>query len=234
MDVFIRAVKTDGVAGYRPMTTFGWNSFEIIVDDVYALSEKLQQSPFTIIGGPESIGGGSPIHAVQVIGPSQEVLYLTQQTDPTDTRLPDPGSFVDRPFIVVLAGPDVSAIEQFYRAKFAVTARPRTDFAIGIIARALGLAEEHLFPMGFLTLRAPGHFMELDGYPDTANPRPRSDGQLPPGNALVSFSVDQLDGLDLNLISPPVREESLAYGGRRSATFVGPAGELTELIEEPR
>jgi catechol 2,3-dioxygenase-like lactoylglutathione lyase family enzyme len=234
VDVFIRAVETDGVTGYRPMTTFGWNSFEIIVDDVYALSEKLQRSPFEIIGGPESIVEGSTIHAVQVIGPSQEVLYLTQQTDPMDTRLPDPGSFVGRPFIMVLSGPDVSAIEDFYGTHFAVTARPRTDFVIAIIARALGLAEDYLFPMGFLTLGAPGHFIELDGYPETASPRPRSDGQLPPGNTLVSFSVKQLDGLDLNFISSPVRATSLAYGEQRSATFIGPAGELTELIENAR
>jgi len=234
VDVFIRAVETDGVAGYRPMTTFGWNAFEIIVDDVYALSEKLQRSPFEIVGGPESIVEGSTIHAVQVIGPSQEVLYLTQQTDPMDTRLPDPVSFVDRPFIMVLSGPDVSAIEHFYGTQFAVTARPRTDYVIAIIARALGLAEDYLFPMGFLTLGAPGHFIELDGYPETASPRPRSDGQLPPGNALVSFSVKQLDGLDLNFISSPVSATSLAYGEQRSATFIGPAGELTELIEDAR
>ena len=234
VDVFIRAVQTDGVEGYRAMTTFGWNSIEIIVEDAYALTERLQRSPFEIIGGPEPIAPDSTIHAVQVIGPAQEVLYLTQQTDEADTRLPDPGSFVDRPFIVILAGPDVDAIEAFYACRFAVTTRPQTDFVIDIIARAQGLPEGHVFRLGLLTLGAAGYFMELDGYPKTAGKRSSAEGQLPPGNALVSFSVDDLDGLDLEFASKPVREPSLAYGGNRTATFVGPTGELVELIEEPR
>jgi len=235
-DVFIRAVETDGVDGYSAMTTFGWNSFEIIIEDVYALNERLLKSPFEIIGGPEPIFPESTIHALQVIGPSEEVLYLTQQTDPEDTRLPDPGSFVDRPFIMVLACPDVAAVVDFYGSRFGVPGRARSGdgFSIGIIARAQGLAEDHKFQMGSLRLADHGHAIEVDGYPDSASPRPRADGQLPPGNAMCSFNVKDLDEFDVDFISAPVRDSSLAYGGHRSATFVGPAGELTELIEKPR
>ena len=47
---------------------------------------------------------------------------------------------------------------------------------------------------------------------------------------MTSFSVDDLDALDLDFIGPP----TVLYEGMRAATFVGPAGELTELIEDPR
>jgi hypothetical protein len=39
-----------------------------------------------------------------------------------------------------------------------------------------------------------------------------------------------LDGLKVKFIQPPAK----LYADKRSATFIGPAGELTELIEEPR
>lgn len=234
-DVFIRAVETDEIDGYRAMTTFGWNSFEIIVQDVYALNDRLLKSPFEIIGGPEALSSESTIHAMQVIGPSEEVLYLTQETDPNATLLPKPDSFVDRPFIMVLACPDVDAIVDFYGSKFGVFGRGRSGegMAIGIINRAQGLPEDHKFHMGFMRFADHGHYIEIDGYPNSATPRPRAEGQLPPGNAMCSFNVDNLDELDVNFVSSPVRNESRAYGNNRSATLIGPAGELTELIEAP-
>jgi hypothetical protein len=107
-------------------------------------------------------------------------------------------------------------------------------FAIGIIARAQGLPEDHKFQMGGLRFAEHGNSIEVDGYPDSATPRPRAEGQLPPGNAMCSFNVENLDEFDdVDFIAAPVRDGSLAYGGHRSATFVGPAGELTELIEAP-
>ncbi len=235
-DVFIRAVETDGVDGYRAMTTYGWNSFEIIIEDVYALNERLLKSPFEIIGGPEPIFPDSTIHAMQVIGPSEEVLYLTQETDPEATRLPNPGSFIDRQFIMVLACPDIAAVVDFYGSRFGVPGRVGTGdgFSIGIIARAQGLAEDYKFQMGGLRLADHGNSIEVDGYPDSASLRPQAEGQLPPGNALCSFSVNNLDELDIDYLSSPVNDSSIAYAGNRSATFVGPAGELVELIEEQR
>ena len=59
-------------------------------------------------------------------------------------------------------------------------------------------------------------------------------GQLPPGNAIGSFSVSSLDDFDLEYLSAPIQDASQAYGGGRCASFVGPAGEITELVEESR
>ena len=234
-DVFIRAVQIDEIAGFRGMTTFGWNCFELIVDDVYALNDTLLDGPFEIIGSPASLGGNfASIHAMQVIGPSQEVLYLTQQTDPESTLLPDPGGRVGHTFVLVLGGPDVGAIMDFYGSNFSIVAGPPNARTNTLVNKALRLPEDYQSDFGLMPLGEPGNFLQIDGYPETAGPRPRMEGQLPPGNALASFSVNDLDELDLDYISAPVQDTSLAYGGHRSATFVGPAGELTELIEEPR
>jgi hypothetical protein len=234
-DVFIRAVNFDEVAGFRGMTTFGWNCFEIVTGDLYAVSDTLQDSPWEIIGGPASLGGNfASIHAMQMIGPSQEVLYLTEQTDKESTLLPDPRGLVGRTFILVLGGPDVGAIMNFYGSKFSIPVGEPNEGTNALVNKALDLPEDYKLEIGFMPLGEPGNFLEIDGYPEMAGARPRTEGQLPPGNALSSFSVNNPVELDLEYISAPVQDDSLAYGGHRSATFIGPAGELTELIEEPR
>ena len=50
---------------------------------------------------------------------------------------------------------------------------------------------------------------------------------------MCSFNVNDLDEFDVDFVSAPVRDSSLAYGDHRTATLIGPAGELTELIEVP-
>lgn len=234
-DVFVRAVHVDSVADYRPMTTTGWNSFEIIVDDVYALNEKLKDGPFEIIGNARPLGTGGTIHAMQVIGPADDVLYLTCELGDRETsNLPIPGSFVDRTFIVVLAGSDADEVREFYVGNLSMKRDRDFDLPIGIISRAQGLPEDHSFPLRMVMASERGNMIEIDGYPESAGQRPRAEGQLPPGNALVTFSTTDIDAARIDFIHSPVIDDSLAYGGRRSASFVGPAGEITELIEERR
>ncbi len=235
-DVFIRAAQVDDVPGYRAMTTTGWNSFEIVVEDAYGLNDKLKASPFDIVGSVQSIGGNSPsIHAMQVIGPSQEVLYLTMETgDMATSPLPPAGSFVDRVFIVILAGPDTVAIHDFYLNKLGMASAGGADFEIPIIARAQGLPETHQFELKLVAAAEPSNLIEIDKYSDLIGPRPRADGQLPPGNAMVSFSVNELSPIDVDWFSAPLNDSSMAYGGNLSAALSGPAGEITELIQEQR
>jgi hypothetical protein len=132
-----------------------------------------------------------------------------------------------------MAGPGTTAIHDFYTSRFAIEPQEERATQIAIIAHANGLPEDQPMHMTFVALAQDGNFLEIDGYPDCATPRPRVPGQLPPGNAIGSFSVKSLDGLDVEFIAPPVRDASLAYGGCRSACFIGPAGEITELVEEP-
>jgi hypothetical protein len=232
VDVYIRAVGIDPMPGYRPLTTFGWNAVELIVDDVYKLHERLEASPFEIIGEPHSLGGQfASIHAMQMAGPGSEIVYLTCETgERRESTLPIPQSFVDRPFIMVLAGPDIEALEEFYGSRFGLPKIPQFRMPLPRIARAQGLPDDHRFALGLLRCAERGNSIELDQYSERAGPRPRARGELPPGVAMTSFSVASLDGLDVRFLAQPAR----LYGSRRAATFLGPAGELTELIEEAR
>ena len=45
---------------------------------------------------------------------------------------------------------------------------------------------------------------------------------------MCSFNVNDLDEFDVDFVSAPVRDSSLAYGEHRTATLIGPAGELIE------
>jgi hypothetical protein len=54
---------------------------------------------------------------------------------------------------------------------------------------------------------------------------------LPPGNALVTLAMRDLDICKVDWIKPPARRDSLLYEGRRAGTTLGPAGELLELVE---
>jgi catechol 2,3-dioxygenase-like lactoylglutathione lyase family enzyme len=231
-DVLIRAVETEPVAGYKAMTTWGWNSFEIIVNDVDDLHERLLKSPFRHIGGPANLRGGtSSIRASQYIGPAEEVLYFNCETgDRSKSPLPDPGEDVGRTNIVILAGPDVEQLMTFYQAAFGLAEVSAYPTSIGVIADAQGLPEDTSFKLGFTWLREPGNAIEFDEYPKATTARPRAEGQLPQGNAMITFNVDSLDGVGVEYVSEPITE----YGGKRSAVFVGPAGELVELIEDPR
>lgn len=235
-DVFIRLVETPPVPGYQPLTTFGWSAFEIIVEDVYALSEQLESGPFRFLDTPHPLQFMPSIVAMQVAGPGGECLYFTTETGARDTSLlPPPSGFVGRPFIVVAGGPDFNAMLRWYVDNFELRERPVRNSKVAIVQRAQGLDPEHAIQLSAIGLRERGNLLELDGYPHgpgyVTGPRPRAEGCLPPGNAIVSFEVADLDRYaHLAKTAPRSRPEAV-YAGRRVSTLVGPAGELVELIE---
>jgi len=233
-DAFIRVVEIDPVPSYKPLTTIGWNAFELIVDDVYAVNEKLLNSPFKIIGPPSPLDGDlNFIHAMQVIGPANEVLYLTcDTTRAPDSLLPVPDSSVDRPFIAVLAGTGIDATQGFYCEKFAMVRDEDMQTPIGVLADAQGLPADTQYDMGFMFLGEPGNFIEYDGYSAEYGARPHSEGQLPPGCATVSFSVQDLNLPGLEFVGEATEGPGLAYGGGMTRTVRGAAGELIELITD--
>ena len=54
---------------------------------------------------------------------------------------------------------------------------------------------------------------------------------LPPGNALVTLAMRDLDACKVDWITPPVVRDGPLYEGRRAGTCLGYAGELIELVE---
>lgn len=236
---YIRAVETKAVPGYRPLTTFGWAAFEIIVDDVHTVHARLRQSAFTILAEPKPLQFMPSIVAMQVAGPAGECLYFTMESGDRDTSiLPRPRSLVDRPFILVLAGGDFDALRNWYCDRFDLKRRPLRDSKIRLIQDAQGLDYERTIRMTTAGLREHGYLFEFDEYPTgsglIAGPRPSAAGELPPGCAMATIEIVNIGIVADQAITPPVCRDGVGYEGRRTCTLVGPAGELVEFIEEAR
>ncbi len=232
-DVFIRVVRVPKVRDFRPLTTHGWGSVEIVVDDTDATFSRFQGSPFKVIGEPANLKGYPSIRAFQVAGRAGEVLYLTSETgDRSRSPLPPPGGPIGRIFIMVLGGPDINAMVNWYAAGFGLSSGPVRTTPIGVVQRAQGLGADVETPITTMRLAQQGNLFELDGYSAAATARPRAVGDLPPGVSITSVSVRSLDAVRLPFIAAPSTHGGLAYGGRRAATARGAAGELLEIVEE--
>ncbi|MDX2224451.1 MAG: hypothetical protein SFV21_16990 [Rhodospirillaceae bacterium] len=232
-DVYIRAVETDPVPGYRAMTTWGWNAIEIIIDDIDALYAKLKDSPFEFIGLPKSLGARYPtIHAMQVKGPAEDVLYLTTETgDRSTSPLPLPGALVGRPFIMVIAAPDIEELRSWWADTFRMQRQAINTTMSDLTRTAQNAPPDAVFTISLLYLKQHGNILQLDGYPPATTARPAAPGQLAPGVSVTSFEVADLDAIKADFITPPTRQSGLAYGGARVATTIAPGGALVELIE---
>lgn len=232
-DVFVRVVGAPRTPGYRPLTTYGWNAIEIVVDDTDATYAKFANTPFRVIGEPANLSGYPSIRAFQVEGRAQEVLYLTSETgDRTRSPLPPPNGPIGRIFIMVVAGPEPQKLVDWYADSFGMARGTLRDRPVGVLQRAQGLPPDRLLPLTTMRLAQQGNLLELDGYSENATQRPVRRGQLPPGVAITTMSVRNLDDIRLPFITPPQARDGALYGGRRAATARGPAGELVELVEE--
>jgi hypothetical protein len=171
-----------------------------------------------------------------VIGPAGECLYFTMESGDRETSIrPPPAGFVGRTFIVVCAGPDFQSMLRWYVERFQLRERPVRQSKVQILQHAQGLKPEQTIELSAIGMRQRGNLLELDGYPTgpgfIAGPRPRDEGSLPPGNALVTVEIEDFDAhLDSALVAPR-RLHGAIYGGRRAYTLIGPAGELLELVE---
>jgi len=235
-DVFIRLIEAPAVPDYSPLTSFGWTAFEIIVDNVYELADRLEASPFRHLAGPSPLQFMPSIVAMQVEGPGGECLYFTMESGDRKTSiLPGPSGFVGRPFIVVAAGSDFDPMLRWYVDHFSLRERPVRKSKVGVLQHAQNLPADHAFSLSAIGMAQHGNLIELDEYPTggdyIAGVRPRVEGYLPPGNAIVSFEVASLSPFVDLAHGPEAISAGACYGGRRSLVLTGPAGELIELIE---
>ena len=228
---FIRLVEQPLPVSFVPTTTFGWASYEITVEDVFAWPGRIAGSGFDMIGPPKEIEGLPYFVAMQVHGRGKELLYFNETRSNTPTNdLPFAQSPMDHIFIVILASPDREASAVWYRDELGLDRGDTYSIEYSMINKAFGL------PAGTtssLTMIQKGRMpiVEIDDYPPQTKRRETETGRLPPGNALVTLGVESLDALALAWITPPVARSQTIYGGRRAATVKGPAGELLELIE---
>lgn len=228
---FIRLVEQPLPDDFVPTTTFGWASYEITVQDVFGWPDKIQGSGFDIIGPPKEIPGLPYFVAMQVNGRGKEMLYFNETRSNTPSSdLPFARSPMDHIFIVILATPDREATVAWYRDRLGLDVGDTYTIAYSMINNAFGLPDDTL---SSLTMVQKGRMpiVEIDDYPPQTLPRRSDPGCLPPGNAMVSLAVDNLDAVEVDWIAPPQILPGPLYAGHRSATVRGLAGELLEMVE---
>jgi len=229
-DVFIRFVEGRPPPDYRPLRTFGWAAIEICVQDTLAVNARMERSPFEIIGPPRELDGLPAIFPMQVRGPDQEIVYLTQIRDNLPAYdLPRAGALIDKLFILVLACSDLQTSLDWFERELKLSPGRSMDIVYTMIANAFGLphAQKHTIAT---MIHGRDCFLELDQYPDAATARPTEPGALPPGVAVTTFRHPDFDALS-GWIVPPVARDGAVYGGRRSGTLRAPDGVLVEVVE---
>jgi len=229
-DVFIRFVEGRTPSDYRPLRTFGWAAIEICVQDTLAVNARMERSPFQIIGPPRELDGLPAIFPMQVKGPDQEIVYLTEIRDNLPAfDLPRAQALIDRLFILVLACSDLQTSLDWFERELKLSPGRSMDIVYTMIANAFGLPHEQKHTIATM-IHQRDCFLELDQYPDAATPRPTEPGALPPGVAMTTFRHPDFDALS-GWIAPPIAREGTVYGGRRSGTLRAPDGILVEVVE---
>ena len=209
----------------RPaFTSYGWLSLEINVEDVDSLRPEIDESAFRVIGEPANLDVSDDIRAMQVIGPDDEVLYLTQiKAAVPPFELPFARCAVDRLFIPVAMVPDRETGMALYES-FDDTQGLAFDTKITVINRALGLPVDTRHPVATIQL-AGNNLVELDQI-ESLQHQPQNQPAPAAGIAMISFAVMELPAeLDHYVI------DQGPYQGQTAALMRGAGGELMELIQ---
>jgi len=223
---WLRIIEWPDASAPQPMRHTGWLALEVLVSDVCALGQRLENGPFTVLGPPRALAVNDNIWAMQVAGPAGETLYLTEVRAPVPPfELPPPATFTaERLFIPVLSARDHAAAMRFYE-HLANHKGLRFDTRVSALNAALGLDPEWRRPVGTLQL-AGASMIEIDHVPEHGSALPCASG-LSSGLAMVSFHAR----CDLVL---PVGSTWHELGGDGQPAAValmqGPAGEWIELL----
>jgi len=224
-DFVFRFVERAADPDYIPLTTWGWNASEVLVEDVDALAQQLTEGDFEMLGEPKNLSFTDDIRAMQLRGPANEILYMTElKAEIPGMDLPTkPKSFVDNTFIVILGGGDINAMIDSYHDQFGIAKAPVMESRITVASIAFGLSIEHRYPISALGINDQC-MVEVDELPEQAGPRGNEEGLLPPGIAMVSFNTSLPAG------DNTIQDNSLPYSGKAASCTTGAAGELIELI----
>lgn len=215
-DFEFRFVAGAAYPDYVPLTTYGWNASEIMVENVDAMAEQVANSPFEIVGEPRNLSFSDDIRAMQLRGPANEIVYLTEFKNPVPgLSVPTPRSPVDKTFIVILGGGSMHELQNYFHNTFAVARTPVVESRVTMLSKALNVSIETLYPIAALTLEGDS-LIEVDEMPVSVGPRACSDGYLPPGIASVGFDCTAIP-------------ESAVQFAEGIKVMRGSTGELIEL-----
>ena len=224
-DFFFRFIQQDIDEDYVPFGTYGWNAAELIVKDVDQSAEKLIGSPFEVIGEPADLSFTDQIRAMQILGPSKEIIYLTQfKSKLNEFDSPSPRCDIDQTFIVILAGENLDQMQSFLHQELSVKKAAPMQSRIRAISKVFDLPEDTKYKSAALAIRDQS-LIELDEMPSKAGPRTCRPGYLPSGISIVSFIAH-----DSGLISKTYDSNIPSFEKFQASTIKGNSGELIEII----
>ena len=224
-DFFFRFIQQDIDEDYVPFGTYGWNAAELIVKDVDQSAEKLIGSPFEVIGEPADLSFTDQIRAMQILGPSKEIIYLTQfKSKLNEFDSPSPRCDIDQTFIVILAGENLDQMQSFLHQELSVKKAAPMQSRIRAISKVFDLPEDTKYKSAALAIRDQS-LIELDEMPSKAGPRTCRPGYLPSGISIVSFIAH-----DSGLINKTYDSNIPSFEKFQASTIKGNSGELIEII----
>jgi len=225
-DFSFRFIHQPDQSNYIAFKSVGWNAAELIVEDVDGLAVQLENSPFKIIGSPADLSFTKDIRAMQVMGPANEILYLTQfKNKVPEFDSPKPRCAVDQTFIVVLAGKSLDEMQGYFHANFKLPKATVIESRIRSISRVFNFPADTKYKAAALALRDQS-MIELDELPKEGNNRLSLDGYLPAGIAMVSFLYYESSDQFKNTYSSKLPNHLL----RQCSVKRGITNELIELI----
>lgn len=231
--VYVRFIQANNFDDqFKSLKTFGWNAMEILVKNIDELFIKFKQSDnFRVVGEPVYISDDKSIRAMQVLGPSNELIYLTsiEKPEKTDLVIKQAEIDIDRIFIIILGVSDINAMRKFYLKKLKINTSEPTAYRIRTLAKEYSLPIDTKFPLSIAQL-SDASLIEFDEYPNESSARQVVSGELPPGIAMVSFYTDEIDE-NLPYLSALTNHHKAPYNKRKSGVIKGVSGELIELIE---
>jgi catechol 2,3-dioxygenase-like lactoylglutathione lyase family enzyme len=234
-DIYLRLVEGPKVDGYKPLVTYGWAALEFCVQDVEAVAERMEKSPFEIIGPPRRIEGLDAIYPMQVQGINGEICYFTQiNSDLPEFTLPRAQSFIDHLFINVLAASDMAATQRWMVDKLGLAiGRENMEIVYTMLAKAFGTPMDELHSISTM-IHEKDVFFEVDQMPAAATVRPRIEGQLPPGIGITTIKVPDISAIQAPFITPPRARSGPVYQDQLAGTVQDPDGALFEIVQLAR
>ena len=227
-DFAFRFIKQESQGEYIPFKSCGWNAAELIVRNVDEMAIRLSNSEFEIIGPPADLSFTDQIRAMQVIGPSSEILYLTEfKSKLPEFDSPEARCDVDQTFIVILAGSSMNQMQEFYCDSFNLDKAAVMDSRIRAISRVFGNPEDTKYKSAAMPIKDQC-LIEIDELPDGSEIKSCQPGYLHPGISMVSFLAYD------DLYTDSIRYEcNLTHlKGKKCSIVHGNEQEIIELVHK--
>jgi len=227
--VYLRFIESPNVKPQHTLNSFGWNAIELHAKDVDKIPSMLDENYFKIISLPRNLSSSDDIKAMQVLGPSKELIYFTTVKNPA-FGLGAAKSFIDRVFIVINAGKTMQSHLNFYKEQLQLDVSEPQKVRMSALNKIINRNPEdkHLLATAKV---GDGFVIELDEYPEETILRKYEIGDIPPGISIVTFGIENIDNFPIPSISSSEKLSGKLYQNKKSSLIIGPNNEWIEIIE---